>query len=73
MDRNKSMQYKVKEEVALRKREKEEDMKQGKRDKAEKEQRSKKIRSHVSFDYLKKNRLRGRGPGIVGWRTSKKS
>jgi hypothetical protein len=54
VDRNKSMQYKVKEEVALRKREKEEDMKQGKRDKAEKEQRSKKIRSHVSFDYLKK-------------------
>jgi hypothetical protein len=47
------MQYKVKEEIALRKREKEEDMKQGKRDKAEKEHKGKKIRSHVSFHYLK--------------------
>jgi hypothetical protein len=53
VDKNKSMQYKVKEEIALRKREKEEDMKQGKRDKAEKEHKGKKIRSHVSFDYLK--------------------
>lgn len=61
-DQNKKKQYSEKEEIVLKKREKEEAFKQAKRDKAEKEHKKKKVRSHVSFLCIKNHRQKERGP-----------
>ena len=47
-DENKAKQYSEKMTTMLKKREKEEDFKQGKREKAEKEHKQKKVRSHAA-------------------------
>lgn len=47
-DENKKKQHKEKLTILLKKREKEEEVKQGKRDKADKEHRQKKVRSHAA-------------------------
>jgi len=48
-DANKSKQFNEKHEIILKKREKDEEVKNRKRKKAEKEHKQKKIRSSVSF------------------------